>query len=142
MKIGELARQAGVSIETIRFYERKRLLNEPPRTASGYRRYGETDLRLLRFIRRAKSLGFSLNEIGAILRMRESGKCPCGEVTRIGEKHLRDLGRQIELLSRFHAALARSVKSWRRMGERRVSGDAICALIERTMPAPDERGKG
>lgn len=141
MKIGELAKRGGASIETIRFYERRGLLNEPPRTASGYRSYGEADLRLLRFIRQAKSLGFSLKEIGTILRLRAGGKCPCGEVTRIGEKHLRDLGRQIELLHRFHAELARAVKTWRRTGGRRIPGDAICILIERTMHGADGKGK-
>ncbi len=133
MKIGELAKQAGVNIQTVRFYERRGLLPEPTRKESGYRIYGADDLHRLRFIRQAKTLGFSLNEIATILRMRDKGKCPCGEVTKIGEKHLRDLGEQIKRLRSFHNELSRAVKSWKSLGEQRVSADAICVLIERTM---------
>jgi MerR family mercuric resistance operon transcriptional regulator len=60
LTIGQLAREAGVNIETIRYYERRRLLQEPPRTSSGYRQYSSTDLWRLQFITRAKQLGFTL----------------------------------------------------------------------------------
>jgi MerR family mercuric resistance operon transcriptional regulator len=138
VKIGELAKQVRVNVQTVRFYERRGLLPEPTRKESGYRIYGPDDLHRLRFIRHAKTLGFSLGEIAAILRMRAKGKCPCTEVTRIGEEHLRDLAQQIKQLSRFQAELSRAVKTWKRLGEQRVSADAICVLIERTM---DEAGK-
>lgn len=133
MKIGELAKRVGVNIQTVRFYERRGLLPKPTRKESGYRIYGPKDLHRLRFIRHAKTLGFSLKEIATILQMRAKGKCPCGQVTRIGEEHLRDLGQQIERLRRFQAELSSAVKTWKRLGEQRVSADAICALIERTM---------
>jgi len=133
LTVGHLAKQAGVNLETVRFYERRGLLPEPMRKESGYRIYGADDLHRLRFIRQAKTLGFSLNEIATILQMRERGKCPCGEVTKIGEKHLRDLGEQIKRLRSFHNELSRAVKSWKRLGEQRVSADAICVLIEHTM---------
>lgn len=141
MKIGELAKQVGVNVQTVRFYERRGLLPEPMRKESGYRIYGPNDLHRLRFIRQAKSLGFSLNEIAIILRMRERGKCPCGKVTKIGEEHLRDLGRQIDRLRRFHAELSRAVRTWKRLGEQRVSADAICVLIERTMDGTQKKEK-
>lgn len=137
VKIGELAEQAAVNIQTVRFYERRGLLPEPPRRESGYRIYSSDDLHRLRFIRQAKALGFSLKEIAVILRMRERGRCPCGEVTRIGERHLEELGQQIERLRRFHGELSRAVKAWKRMNSQRVSADAICVLIERTMPRTD-----
>ncbi len=133
VKIGNLARQAGVSVQTVRFYERQGLLPEPPRRESGYRIYGAEDLHRLRFIRQAKALGFSLKEIATILQMREHGKCPCGEVTSVGERHLHELGEQIDRLRRFHAELSRAVNSWKRMGNQKVSADAVCVLIERTM---------
>ncbi|MGH7743580.1 MAG: heavy metal-responsive transcriptional regulator [Candidatus Dormibacteria bacterium] len=133
MTIGQLAKQVGVNVQTVRFYERRGLLPDPTRKESGYRIYSPDDLHRLRFIRHAKTLGFSLNEIATILRMREKGKCPCGEVTKIGEGHLQDLEEQIERLQRFHAELSRAVKTWKRLGEQRVSADAICVLIERTM---------
>lgn len=73
MRIGELARQAGVNIQTVRFYERKGLLPAPRRKPSGYRLYTDEDLHRLRFIRRAKALGFSLEEIREVLHMRAEG---------------------------------------------------------------------
>ena len=65
--IGELARRAGVAIDTVRYYERNQLLDPAGRLASGYRRYGDSELRRLRFIRRAKALGFSLADVRALL---------------------------------------------------------------------------
>jgi len=133
MQIGELAKKAGVNVQTVRFYERRKLLPEPPRKESGYRLYSEPDLRRLAFIRQAKTLGFSLKEIQEILRMRERGQCPCLDVTKIAEKHLRQVGLQIKQLQRFYAELSRRVKTWKRSGKQNISGDAICVLIERTM---------
>jgi|SRR5579875_2101043 len=141
MNIGELAKQVGVNVQTVRFYERRGLLPEPTRKESGYRIYGPDDLHRLRFIRHAKTLGFSLNEIATILQMREKGKCPCGEVRKIGEKHLRDLGQQIQRLHDFHAELSRAVKTWKRLGEQKVSADAICVLIERTIDGAGTKEK-
>jgi DNA-binding transcriptional MerR regulator len=67
LTIGQLAHQAGVNIETIRYYERRRLLRQPPRSPSGYRQYGPADLWRLQFISRAKRLGFTLAEIGTLV---------------------------------------------------------------------------
>lgn len=68
MQIGELAKQAGVCIQTIRFYERRKLLPEPARTESGYRQYRPDELKGLQFVRQTKALGFSLDEIRDIIR--------------------------------------------------------------------------
>ena len=94
MQIGELARRSSVTVQTVRFYERLKLLPEPQRKDSGYRVYSETDLKRLRFVRQGKSLGFSLDEIRDILRMRERGHCPCGEVFSIAERHLQSVEQQ------------------------------------------------
>jgi MerR family transcriptional regulator, copper efflux regulator len=67
MRIGQLATRAGVNIQTIRFYERRRILSAPPRSISGYRQYAEADLDELRIIRRCKELGFTLKEIQQLL---------------------------------------------------------------------------
>ncbi len=69
MNIGEFARQAGVAIDTVRYYERQGLLPEPVRSPSGYRRYGPDDLVRLQFIRRAKVLGFTLEEIADLMAL-------------------------------------------------------------------------
>src|SRR2546430_2224640 len=114
MQIGELAKRSGVTVQAVRFYERLKLLPEPQRKDSGYRVYSETDLKRLRFVRQGKSLGFSLDEIRDILRMREGGHCPCGEVFSIAERHLQSVEQQITQLSKFRAVLTQAVKQWKR----------------------------
>lgn len=75
LRIGELARRANVSADTVRYYERLGLLSTSDRTASGYRLYREADLRRLQFIRRAKLLGLSLDEIRDLVALAEAGDC-------------------------------------------------------------------
>jgi DNA-binding transcriptional MerR regulator len=133
MQIGELARNGGLTVQAIRFYERKGLLPAPPRKESGYRIYGDADLRRLQFIRQAKRLGFSLDEIKSILRTRGRGACPCNEVVGIAERHLANAEQQIEQLIRFRDELSRTLSMWKRSKKRTVSADTICTLIERTL---------
>lgn len=133
MQIGQLAKAAGVTVQAIRFYERTALLAFPERKESGYRIYGDGDLRRLQFIRQAKRLGFSLDEIRTILRMRGRGACPCDEVVAIAERHLREAEQQINRLVRFRTELTRTLTRWRRSKSTTLSGDAICTLIERTI---------
>lgn len=78
--IGQLARQAGVAVETVRFYERRGLLKEPPRRPSGYRQYSQEGVSRLRFILVAKELGFSLREVQELLKLRGDGGALCSEV--------------------------------------------------------------
>jgi DNA-binding transcriptional MerR regulator len=80
LSIGQVARRAGVGVETIRFYERVGLLEEPPRRASGYRVYSEQVIKCIRFIKRAQQLGFSLKEITELLLLRVDGQTSCEEV--------------------------------------------------------------
>ena len=75
--IGELARAAGVGIETIRFYERQQLLQRPAKPSRGYRRYPSGTLRRIEFIRRAKAVGFALEEIRELLELRAKAGAPC-----------------------------------------------------------------
>lgn len=133
MQIGELAKRSGVTVQTVRFYERLSLLPEPQRKDSGYRIYSGSDLKRLQFVRQAKSLGFSLEEIRDILRMRERGHCPCGEVVSTAERHLRAVEEQIRQLSKFRDGLTRAVEQWKRSGKQTLSADAFCVLIERTV---------
>ena len=133
MQIGELAQRAGVGIQTIRFYERRKLLSEPARTASGYRQYGPDELNRLRFIRQAKTLGFTLDEIRDIIRSRGRGACPCADVIAMAESHLHDVSKQIDTLLKFKEELSGSIRTWKRAGKQTLSAGAICTLIERTM---------
>lgn len=133
MKIGELAKQSGTSVQTLRFYERSGLLPKPQRTESGYRMYASGDLRRLELIHQAKRLGFSLDEIKRILRLRQQGSCPCGEVVQMLEKHLRETDEQIRNLQRFRREVAGTLEDWKQSGVEGVPGEVICGLIERTI---------
>lgn len=141
MQIGELAKRSGASVTTIRFYERKGLLPEPQRKDSGYRAYHPEALHRLQFIRQAKTLGFSLDEVREILRMRERSKCPCDDVIAIAQRHLHAVERRIRDLEKFRSELSRALKSWKDSKDKRFSADVFCVLIERTMAnRMDEKG--
>lgn len=104
LTIGKLARAAGVAVETVRFYERKGLIADPPRRSSGYREYSEEVVRRLRFIRRAKELGFSLREIEELLALR-TGPATCGEVREQISAKLADIKERVRDLNRMGSAL-------------------------------------
>lgn len=106
--IGELAHRAGVGIDTVRFYERRGLLAPSARLASGYRRYGEAELQRLRFIRRAKALGFSLEDAGSLLALSASGDI--AKVRAAASQHLDAVERRIAELQRIRSALAALVE--------------------------------
>lgn len=133
MQIGQFAKKCGVTVQTVRFYERQGLLSNPPRKDSGYRIYGEAGLKRLMFIRQAKTLGFSLQEIRDILRMRERGQCPCGSVLALAERHLQNIECQLRQLSEFRDELRTAVRQWKHSGKQQLSADAFCILIENAM---------
>ena len=95
MQIGRLARHAGVAIDTVRYYERQGLLPAPKRRASGYRVYGAGDIARLRFIRRAKDMGFSLQEIADLLRLSEDRHADRAHVRALAEQRLDDIDRRL-----------------------------------------------
>ena len=103
--IGQIARRAGVGVQTIRYYEREGLLPEPPRRRSGYRSYDEGAVRRLAFIRRAKALCFSLREIRELFALRVDPTCTCGDVRRRALAKVADVEARIASLKRMHAAL-------------------------------------
>jgi MerR family copper efflux transcriptional regulator len=104
MTIGQLAKSAGVGVDTIRFYERRALLPEPARTASGYRLYADDSIARLQFIRRAKRLGFSLDEIQILLGFQESGGHKA-EVRELTVHKLEQIDTKISDLMRIREAL-------------------------------------
>jgi len=109
LPIGELSKQSGVNIETIRYYERVKMLAPPPRTASGRRVYDSTDLRILVFIRRSRELGFPLDEIRALLRLGGPEKASCREVREIAAHHLEDIRAKLGDLRKLERLLAKTV---------------------------------
>jgi Cu(I)-responsive transcriptional regulator len=134
LTIGKLARQSGVGIDTVRFYERAGLLPKAQRTASGYRLYAAGDADRLRFIRRAKALGFSLEEIAELLQL-NAGRGTRANVRKLAQRRLADLSRKIEEMTAIRDALSSLVK--RCSGDGPVSG---CPIIEGVLAkAPDAR---
>ena len=121
--IGKLAKSADMGIETIRFYERRGLMPEPPRAASGYRRYPPEATHRLRFIRRAKGLGFSLDEIGLLLSLQDGGDK--AEVKAIAESKLAQIEARIEDLKLMAGSLNDLIH--RCSGRGSVAG---CPIIE------------
>ena len=110
LTIGQLAHAAGVGVETVRFYEREGLLAAPSRKESGYREFTQDEVVRLRFIRRAKELGFSLKEIKELLAMRVDGRTTCAEVKRHAERKIADIEARIQSLRHMKAALAKITK--------------------------------
>ena len=106
LTIGELARRAGVGVETVRFYERQGLLPPPPRSVSGYRQYPEETVLRLRFIQRAKELGFSLREIEELISLRLDPEVSCAEVRGRAEAKIADIDARLRDLARMRASLA------------------------------------
>src|ERR1700736_1664557 len=109
LPIGQLSNRSGFKIETIRYYERVKLLPAPPRTSSGRRVYDSIDLRILVFIRRARELGFSLDEIRALLRLGGPEKASCREVREIAAHHLEDIRAKLGDLKKLERLLAKTV---------------------------------
>jgi MerR family mercuric resistance operon transcriptional regulator len=107
MTIGELARRAGVGIQTVRFYQRRGLIEEPPKRARGFREYPLETLHTLRFIRRAKGLGFSLKEVSRLLRLRRGGSAMRAELMKVLQAKQADLERKIAELEVARRALSR-----------------------------------
>ena len=96
MTIGQVAREAGLSVETIRFYERRGLIPEPERTPSGYRKYSAAILAQIKFVRHARDLGFSLNEIAELLSLRDGAPNACGRVEELTRRKIVDLDEQLQ----------------------------------------------
>jgi MerR family transcriptional regulator, copper efflux regulator len=103
--IGKAARQAGVGVETIRFYEREGLIPKPGRAASGYRQYSEATVSRIRFIRRAKSLGFSLREVRELLSLRVDPAGSSAEVKAHAQAKIADIEQKIHALKRMQKTL-------------------------------------
>jgi DNA-binding transcriptional MerR regulator len=112
MRIGQLAETAGVSADTIRYYEKIGLLPSPPRTGSGYREYPEGARNRIRVIRNAVQLGFPLDEIAKVLRVRDSGGAPCRQVRDYAHGLVGQIDRRIEELRTERRAMLDMIRVW------------------------------
>lgn len=105
LSIGQVARLAGVGVETVRFYEREGLLEEPPRRASGYQQYPKEVIKQICFIKRAQQLGFSLKEIAELLMLRVDAEASCEQVKERTAAKLTEVERKIVELQHMRQAL-------------------------------------
>lgn len=106
MKIGELGERCGVTAKTIRYYESIGLLDDPPRTPSGYREYGDDAVERLRFIRDAQATGLTLSEVASVLELKGAGERTCGHTMALIEAHVTAIDAQIEQLTAARRELA------------------------------------
>ncbi|MEU0108456.1 MerR family DNA-binding protein [Streptomyces sp. NPDC006251] len=137
LTVGKAAEKAGVSAKAIRIWEAKGLLPRAERTEAGYRLFDDADLEVLHFIRRAKALGLTLDEISDILDLQRGGAQPCGRVTQMLDAHLDRIDRTMAELRQLRRALLTA----RRTADqaRREGSDAVvCRIIEDSdeTPAP------
>ena len=134
MHIGRLAAQANVSVDTIRYYERAQLLPSPSRTVSGYRSYPVTAVDRLRFIRRAKELGFSLEEIRALLALSDERDTGVASIREIAAQRLADVEARLAELNRLRDGLKHLVDACPGHGD-----PGQCPILNAFTSAPDER---
>lgn len=125
LRIGELARQTGVKVVTIRYYEQVGLISPPQRTAGNYRTYSCEDAKRLRFIRRCRDFGFSLEQVRDLLRLSAENAPSCAEVCRLAKEHSRAIQDKLADLTRLASELERIATSC--TGRRPM---AHCRIIE------------
>jgi len=136
LTIGKVAERAGVGVETVRFYEREGLLDQPARSASGYRLFGEEVVRRLEFISRAKALGFTLNEIKELFSLRVGPDICCEDVKGKVDVKIADIEAKIATLRRMKKALVRLSNA---CGKKEITAECpILEVLEGRRPA----GKG
>ena len=121
---GELARRTGVNLETIRYFERIGILPEPPRTEGGHRVYDDSHVRTLGFVRRSRRLGFSTEEVRAILGLGGPGGASCADVREIAARHLEQVRSKIADLIEIERLLAATIEQCS------GSPEPACAVVE------------
>ena len=127
LRIGDVAARTGLSAPTIRYYESVGLLARAPRSATGYRHYTDTTIEELRFIKKAQALGFSLDEIGEILKLSRAGTTPCAHVLDLARRHLQAVDERIRQLARFRDVLNAEIGKWD--GEQQPTCKGLCQII-------------
>jgi Hg(II)-responsive transcriptional regulator len=125
MRTHEVAERAGVNAQTLRYYERRGILPDPPRSAAGYRDYPDTAVAVLRFVKRAQELGFTLAEVEELLGLADGGPESCDAVRSLASAHIADLQHKIADLQRMSASLSALVDTCEQ-----PRADRSCPLLE------------
>lgn len=125
MRTSEVATRAGVNVQTLRYYERRGLLDPPPRSPAGYRDYPPTTVPVLRFVKRTQELGFTLSEVDELLHLDAGGPDSCQAARALAEARMADLERRIRDLHQMRDSLAELVATCNR-----PRTDRHCPLLE------------
>src|SRR5207245_4195641 len=112
LKVGAVAKAAGVGVQTLHYYERLGLLPKPNRSETNYRLYSPEAIRRVRFIKKAQALGMTLEETKQILDLKDHGREPCLKVAELGEQHLQEIDARLAQLRTYRRALAQAVGAW------------------------------
>jgi len=139
MKVSELARLAGVTAETVRHYTREGLLHPERHPENGYQLFGHDDLDRLRFIQRARTLGFGVAEIRDILDHADHGDSPCPMVRDLLASRLPQIRARIRELESLAARMEQALAAWQEMPDGTPDGHSLCRLIE-SFPEPLNAG--
>ena len=129
MLISQVARQAGVGVETVRFYERKGLVTQPAKMDGSFRRYPAETVRRIRFIQRAKDLGFTLEEVGQLLELRARPDARCEKVRKRAQAKIENINEKMETLKAMRTALSRLLKEC--SGQAPITDCPILESLER-----------
>ena len=139
MKSGQLARECGISTDTLRHYEQIGVLPRPKRTASGYREYPPEAVKRVRLVRRALEIGFTLEEFAGILKVRDSGGAPCREVRALAETKLEQVISRIDDLRDLRDHMRNVIDNWdKRLSE--TPRGARAGLLEALITLPSRKG--
>jgi MerR family copper efflux transcriptional regulator len=132
LRVGQVAAEAGVGVQTLHYYERVGLLPKPARSAANYRLYSPETIRRVRFIKKAQAIGLTLEETKQILDLKDHGRAPCRRVVELGEKHFAELDARLAQLRAYRRALGQALAEWRKenITGRQCAGE-FCDLIER-----------
>lgn len=130
LTVSEVARQTGINAHTVRYYVREGLLVPSKQAENHYSLFSSKEVSRLRFIRTAKMLGFTLNEIRQILDNAQMGESPCADVREIIQQHIVDNRRRIEEMQQLQRRMERAITKWETMPDSTPDGHSICHLIE------------
>jgi DNA-binding transcriptional MerR regulator len=132
MFVNEIAQQTQIPAHVVRYYTRIGLLKPGRHVENGYKVFGERDIKRLRFIRKAKALGFTLNDIERILDEASHGKTPCPLVRVTLEQRIKENRRKLEEMMTLQHQMEKTLALWKNMPDAMPHGDTICHLIEST----------
>lgn len=132
MNVSEFASKVGVTPHTVRYYARMGLLKPQRDPRSRYKKFTESDIRWLQFILRARSLGFTLSEIGEIFRRSARRETPCPMVRDIVRYRIEETAERLDAVLALRERMKRALALWETMPDQVPDGNAICALIEAT----------